>query len=367
MTFGVQGVVSAPGGTGTGVAGRAEFYGTTGSATGNGVGLLGLADNGGVGTYGRGDTGVLGDSQNATAGTGVSGYAVGTNGVGVHGRTISTSGSTIGVEGEAESNAGIGVFGHADASSGVTYGVLGQSDSTLGRGVRGEALATSGTNYGVQGRTHSSSGWGVISYGASGSTGQKNFIQPHPTDPSRELHFFSLEGNESGTYFRGSALLAEGRRVIEVPEEFRLVSSPDELTVQLTAVGAPALLWVESKSLDAIVVRGNADVAFDYTVNGVRRGFEEVEVYAENHSFVPEVRGEAFGTQYPEAYRRILVENGILNADFTPNEETALLLGWELRDPSAPVEAPAAAAVERARAYRAEPSRRVSVTPAEEM
>jgi hypothetical protein len=365
-TYGVHGVVSAAGGVGTGVHGSAEFYGTSGSCTGNGVGILGFADNGGIGAYGRGDTGVLGDSQNGTAGTGVAGYAVGTSGVGVQGRTLSSTGVTVGVEGEAESTSGLGVFGHADAATGLTYGVLGQSESTSGRGVRGEALATAGTNYGVQGRTHSASGWGVISYGASGATGQKNFIQPHPSDPSLEIHFYSLEGNESGTYFRGSEQLAEGLRVIEVPEEFRLVSSPEGLSVQLTAVGAPALLWVESKSLDAIVVRGNADVAFDYTVNGVRRGFEEVEFFATNQGFVPELRGEEFGTQYPEAYRRILVENGILNPDFTPNELTAELLGWELQDRRAPVESPAAAAHERARAYEVPPAGRASVTPAEE-
>ena len=31
--------------------------------------------------------------------------------------------------------------------------------------------------------------------------------------------------------------------------------------------------------------------------------------------------------------RDLLVENGILNADFTPNATTAARMGWELRDP----------------------------------
>jgi hypothetical protein len=43
-----------------------------------------------------------------------------------------------------------------------------------------------------------------------------------------------------------------------------------------------------------------------------------------------------FGTQFPEGLRRILVENGTLNADFTPNEATAARLGWELADPRPP-------------------------------
>ena len=36
---------------------------------------------------------------------------------------------------------------------------------------------------------------------------------------------------------------------------------------------------------------------------------------------------------YKEGLRRILVENGILNPDFTPNEATAAKLGWKLVDP----------------------------------
>ena len=43
-------------------------------------------------------------------------------------------------------------------------------------------------------------------------------------------------------------------------------------------------------------------------------------------------RGVPYGAQYREGHRRILVENGILNADFSPNEQTAVRLGWSLRN-----------------------------------
>ena len=36
-------------------------------------------------------------------------------------------------------------------------------------------------------------------------------------------------------------------------------------------------MWVESKGLDQIVVRSNADVEFDYFVNGVRRGYQDFQ------------------------------------------------------------------------------------------
>ncbi len=80
-----------------------------------------------------------------------------------------------------------------------------------------------------------------------------------------------------------------------------------------------------------IVVRGNGNVAFHYFVNGVRRGYTDLELIRENHAYVPEERGVPYGTQYPGGHRRILIENGTLNPDFTPNEQTATRMGWTLR------------------------------------
>ncbi len=54
----------------------------------------------------------------------------------------------------------------------------------------------------------------------------------------------------------------------------------------------------------------------------------------ENQAYVPSVRGLPYGTQYRASHRRILVENGILNADFSPNEQTAATMGWSLRSPT---------------------------------
>lgn len=225
------------------------------------------------------------------------------------------------------------VFGRNNAKSGVTTGVHGVSDSPNGRGVSGQDFSVRGSNYGVRGSTASPAGYGVYSVGDYGGSGAKYFVQPHPYDPSKEIRFVCLEGNESGTYFRGSTQLIDGRAYIDVPEEFRLVTELDGLTIQVTAMGPNARLWVESKNLDRIVVRGNGNVEFDYFVNGVRRGFADLELTRENYAYVPEVRGVPFGTQYREAHRQILVENGILNPDFTPNEATAAMMGWTLRDP----------------------------------
>jgi len=245
-----------------------------------------------------------------------------------------TSGSSIGVKGVSLGPLGMGVFGSASGGSSINFGVLGKSSSTSGRAVKGFATGFSGVNYGVLGQTNSSDGFGVFSDGDFGGNGAKFFVQPNPDDPSKEIRFVSLGGNESGTYFRGSARLSNGRAIIDVPEEFRLVSETERLTVQVTAMGANAGLWVESKDLHRIVVVGNGNVDFDYFVNGVRRGFADIQLTRENHAYVPEVRGVPYGTQYRPAHRRLLVENGILNSDFTPNEETCARMGWTLREPT---------------------------------
>jgi hypothetical protein len=193
-----------------------------------------------------------------------------------------------------------------------------------------------GNGIGVHAITGSSSqfAYALFCVGNLGATGTKSFVQPHPSDPSKEVRFVCLEGNESGTYFRGSARLAGGRAVIDVPEEFRLVTGPEGLTVQVTPIGAAVPLAVESYDLEHVTVVGSADVEFHYFVNGVRRGFTELECVRENHAYVPEERGVPYGAQYPDELRRILVENGTLNPDFTPSEATAARLGWELRDPA---------------------------------
>ena len=188
----------------------------------------------------------------------------------------------------------------------------------------------------VYGQTTSTNAYAVYANGNSATSGSKSFVQPHPTDPTQSIRFICLEGNESGTYFRGTARLVGGSAEIAIPQEWQDVTSADGITVQITPIGAPAVLYVAEKSRSRIIVRGQPDVEFDYTVNGVRRGFASYEPYIPNSGFVPTIRGVPFGTQWPDELRDILVANGILNPDYTPNEQTAARLGWTLVDPSGP-------------------------------
>jgi hypothetical protein len=129
------------------------------------------------------------------------------------------------------------------------------------------------------------------------------------------------------------ARLVNGSAEIAIPQEWKLVSDADGITVQVTPIKSFARLMVFHQTRERIVIAGDQDCEFHYLVNGVRRGFANYEPYLENHAFRPEVRGVPFGTQYPKELRDVLVANGILNADYTPNEATAARLDWKLKDP----------------------------------
>ncbi len=112
------------------------------------------------------------------------------------------------------------------------------------------------------------------------------------------------------------------------------MTDEDSITVQVTPMASFARLMVASYSRNRIVVRGTQDCEFHYFVNGVRRGYTKYEPYQPNTAYKPEIRGVPYGGQYPKELRDILVHNGVLNPDYTPNEATAAKLGWKLKDPS---------------------------------
>ncbi|MGM0556328.1 MAG: hypothetical protein ACQEVA_08100 [Myxococcota bacterium] len=166
--------------------------------------------------------------------------------------------------------------------------------------------------------------------GDTGASGTKNFIQPHSEDPTKQIRYTSLEGGETGVYTRGSARTTNGRAVIDLPEHFRVVASPKELTTNLTLKGGWAPLYVEEVTPTELVVAvddrfGDEDVEFDYTVNGVRKHFEDRPVVEPNTHFLPDEDFAAFAEEMrnnPEI-RAMLIENGLLNADGSVNEAVA--------------------------------------------
>jgi hypothetical protein len=259
------------------------------------------------------------------------------------GTPAGTGVASAGVRGE--SNTGVGVYGRSQANGVLGY-LVDDAGSTLASGGLGMAGGTAGDM--------TTGPWGVFASGKLGATLTKHFVEPHPSDPTQVIVYSSLEGREVGTYFRGTARTVNRHAVIEVPEDFRIVTEEEGLTVQLTAVGAPPTMYVASKDLRRIVVRSAADVEFDYLVQGVRRGFRDLQPVQRGQEFVPRSLDDRVPAYVTEDAKRRLIANGTYNADGTVNVETAERLGWtrmwrekEQRDREAAQAARARAAIAR--------------------
>lgn len=119
--------------------------------------------------------------------------------------------------------------------------------------------------------------------------GPKAFVQQHPEDATKEIVYVALEGNEAGTYTRGSSQLVNGVAEIELPEDFHLVTNADGITAQITPRGpVQSMLYVESVTPTKLIVKASnkkdASVKFDFMVNGVRAGFENHQVIRDKKS-----------------------------------------------------------------------------------
>ena len=323
----------------TGVLGISNFQGIAGSlldGAGNELawGVVGfhVGNTGDPAVEGR-DVGVFGTTNvNAAQTAGVIGYAPAVSGAiaGVRGVTGSSSVGAAGVRGQDGGGQvpllwpGIFTFTSAGVrgESHGSNGVLGVTD--LGVGVRGFYSLYS------EGVLGYSSTVGVYSSDDIQAVGNKSFIEPHPSDPSKIIRYIALEGNEPGTYFRGRGRFQNGLAVIDVPEDFRIVTDPEGLSIQVTPIGQMATVAVESIGLDRIVVRGSRNVEFFYLVNGVRHAYRDSGPYAENEKqFVPESPDDLLPRGLPDSLKQRLVSNGTYRPDGTVNLETARRLGWD--------------------------------------
>ena len=163
----------------------------------------------------------------------------------------------------------------------------------------------------------------------------KAFVQPHPKDPTREIQYVSLEGPEHGVYARGTGRLVDGKARIELPESFRMVAREKGITVNLTPLSENRGLYVSSKERSGFEVRENeggaGDVAFDYLVMGVRSAMPEHVAIQENTHFVPRPDAVVPEGKLPGNYRKLMIENGLLNADGSVSDVAAVSLGWRAR------------------------------------
>jgi hypothetical protein len=214
-------------------------------------------------------------------------------------------------------------------SSGGRNGVLGLAQQTGGGfAVAGFTLDALGNLVLIGRLGDAGSNLGVSYSGGLGGSGSKLFLEPHPTDPTKMIRYVSLEGPEAGTYFRGRGRFVNRTAVIEVPENFRMVTAEEGLTVQITPIGRIASVGVVNMDLNQIVAESNRDVEFSYLVQGVRRAYKDHEVISRNTHFVPDSPDAKMPASYSADERRRLIENGTYNSDGTVNMQTAERVGW---------------------------------------
>jgi hypothetical protein len=302
-----------------GVRGESLNIGVLGAS--ESVAVLGDGMNGSGGLLARGLLGVSNGGANPLGVYGLS-FVAGQNSAGVFGvdgtGAVGANRDSAGVRGE-----GAGSFGVLGLSRYI--GVVGSLYNT-GGGLVAEGFL--GSSFGVNSNPNIGPPWGVFAYGQIGATSAKYFVEPHPTDPNKVILYACLEGREVGTYFRGTARTSHGKAFIEVPEDFRIVTDEDGLTVQLTAIGAPPTMYVASKDLQRIEVRSEKDLDFDYLVQGVRRAFKGFEPVANGMEFAPRSPEDRMPLYLTDEARRRLIANGTYNPDGTVNMQTAERVGW---------------------------------------
>ena len=263
----------------------------------------------------------------ATSHTNTSGKAAagivpfsGGNSAGVFGsQGIGTTNGTFAV---APSYSGAGVLGHSPNN-----GVLGIS--TFQGVVGGVISGSTELAYGILGFRPGAT-YGVFSGGAFGGTGAKYFVEPHPTDASKVIRYIALEGPEAGTYIRGRGKFERGLARIRVPEDFRLVTDEEGLTVQITPIGPMATFSVLRADLREIVVQASRNVEFYYLVQGVRRTHKHLtSPIAEGGEYLPRSPDARIPAYLTEGQKEFLIRNGTYKPDGTVNMETAHRLGWD--------------------------------------
>jgi hypothetical protein len=174
--------------------------------------------------------------------------------------------------------------------------------------------------------------------------GLKYFIQPHSTDPAKQLAYVTLEGPESAIFLRGTAKLLNGEATIQTPDYFRMAAGNEGVTVQFTprsskSRGLAAVEVTKDRVRVAELMDGKGTYEFDYFITAKRAGFEKHEPIQDNTRFTPEgMTREEFEKMYSKsdmttlAMRNLLISNGTLTKDGELNMEVVEKIGWKLKE-----------------------------------
>jgi hypothetical protein len=204
------------------------------------------------------------------------------------------------------SSNGKGLLGEALATSGITYGGYFKSNSTSGRGVIGVAETSTGTNYGVYGKTKSPSGYGVYSQGnmkvvgAFTCTGTKSAVVKLNNGEGVSLYAVEATGNWFEDF--GSSNLADGKAVVEIdPTYAQTVNTDMAYHVFLTPEGDCKGLYVIHKKGSCFEVRelngGKSNIPFSYRIVAKRKGYEDLRLSKANEDITAAMSGSEGGLE----------------------------------------------------------------------
>ena len=116
---------------------------------------------------------------------------------------------------------------------------------------------------------------GNVSVAGTLSATTKSFVIDHPTKDGMKLRHGSLEGPEDGVYVRGRLT---GETVIELPDYWTGLVHENSITVQLTAMGGKADLWVENIADNKVTVGCDTEVDCFYFVQATRKDVDAWDV-----------------------------------------------------------------------------------------
>jgi hypothetical protein len=338
---GIGGVAEGTSGIGvqgsgvTGVLGQGLSNGIGVEGTGGSIGVKGQeAVAGGIGVWGEADAttgvnnGVFGEissaSSDATAVLGVSNNSSGTTygvrginsssgqfAAGVEGENFSATGVTFGLVGSISSPNGIGAIALADGESSTGSGLIGCCPA----GVWGDVASNAGGATALAGTAddaraiflanNSPSGvpTAFMFQGAAGQlalqAGGSGFCTVDTTghlhcdngvstlaavdDGQRRVALYAMQSPQNWFEDFGSGRLTRGTASVTLDRAFaETVNRGSDYHVFLTPVGDCRGLYIGQKTVTGFEVRelggGMSNVAFDYRIVALRRGFEDVRL-----------------------------------------------------------------------------------------
>lgn len=108
----------------------------------------------------------------------------------------------------------------------------------------------------------------------------KSFVIDHPTKKNAKLKYGNLEGPEHGVYHRGRITDTD---TIELPEYWSELTREESVSVHLTPIGKPDILYVKAVEKNKVIVgkKGRGTIDCYYTVYGERKDIDKLktEIY----------------------------------------------------------------------------------------